>query len=43
MEFSELDDYRKVPAHAEAHGFHPSQLWKRYVFPEEVLRKGRRV
>jgi hypothetical protein len=36
--FSDVGDYRRLATHIEAHGFRLSQLWKRYVSPEEVLR-----
>ncbi len=36
--FSDVADYRRLATHIEAHGFRLSQLWKRYVSPEEVLR-----
>jgi hypothetical protein len=38
VEFSDVGDYRKLATYIEAHGFKLSQLWKRYVSPEEVLR-----
>src|SRR5215216_6391858 len=38
VEFSDVADYRRLATHIEAHGFRVSQLWKRYVSPEEVLR-----
>ncbi len=38
IELSDVSDYRKLATHIEAHGFRVSQLWKRYVSPEEVLR-----
>ena len=38
VEFSDVADYRRLAALIEAHGFRLSQLWKRYVSPEEVLR-----
>jgi len=38
VEFSDVADYRRLATHVEAHGFRVSQLWKRYVSPEEVLR-----
>ena len=38
IEFSDVSDYRRLATHIEAHGFRISQLWKRYVSPEEVLR-----
>lgn len=38
VNFSNLEDYRKLATYIEAHGFRLSQLWRRYVSPEEVLR-----
>src|SRR5919202_6131565 len=38
VEFSDVADYRKLATYIEAHGFRLSQLWKRYVSLEEVLR-----
>ena len=38
VEFSDVADYRRLATYIEAHGFRISQLWKRYVSPEEVLR-----
>jgi hypothetical protein len=38
VELSDVADYRRLATHIEAHGFRLSQLWKRYVSPEEVLR-----
>jgi hypothetical protein len=38
VEFSDVGDYRKLATYIEAHGFRLSQLWKRYVSLEEVLR-----
>ena len=38
VEFSDVADYRRLTAYIEAHGFRLSQLWKRYVSPEEALR-----
>ncbi len=38
VEFSDVADYRKLATLIEAHGFRLSQLWKRYVSPEEALR-----
>jgi hypothetical protein len=38
LEFSDVNDYRKLATHIEAHGFRLIQLWKRYVSPEEALR-----
>lgn len=38
IELSDVADYRRLATHVEAHGFRLSQLWKRYVSPEEVLR-----
>ena len=37
VEFSDVADYRRLATYIEAHGFRISQLWKRYVSPEEVL------
>ena len=37
IEFSDVADYRRLATYIEAHGFRVSQLWKRYVSPEEVL------
>ncbi len=38
VEFSDVTDYRRLATLIEAHGFRLSQLWKRYVSPEEALR-----
>jgi hypothetical protein len=38
VEFSDVRDYRWLTTYIEAHGFRLSQLWRRYVSPEEVLR-----
>lgn len=38
VELSDVADYRRLAVHVEAHGFRLSQLWRRYVSPEEVLR-----
>lgn len=38
IRFSDVSDYRRLATYIEAHGFRLSQLWKRYVSPEEVLR-----
>jgi hypothetical protein len=38
LELSDLADYRRLAEHIEAHGFRLSQLWRRYVPPEETLR-----
>jgi hypothetical protein len=38
VEFSDVADHRRLATYIEAHGFRVSQLWKRYVSPEEVLR-----
>ena len=38
VELSDVADYRRLATHIEAHGFRLSQLWRRYVPPEEVLR-----
>ncbi len=35
---SDVSDYRKLATLIEAHGYRVSQLWKRYVSPEEILR-----
>ena len=35
---SDIADYRRLAEHVEAHGFRLSQLWRRYVPAEEVLR-----
>ena len=37
VELSDVADYRRLATFIEAHGFRTSQLWKRYVSPEEVL------
>jgi hypothetical protein len=37
VEFSNVADYRRFAALVEAHGFRISQLWRRYVSPEEAL------
>ena len=37
VELSDVADYRRLATYIEAHGFRTSQLWKRYVSPEEVL------
>jgi hypothetical protein len=37
VKFSDVADYRRLATFIEAHGFRVSQLWKRYVSPEEVL------
>ena len=37
VEFSDVSDYRRLATYVEAHGFRLSQLWRRYVSPEEVL------
>lgn len=37
LELSDVADYRRLATFIEAHGFRTSQLWKRYVSPEEVL------
>lgn len=37
VELSDIADYRRLATYIEAHGFRTSQLWKRYVSPEEVL------
>src|SRR5918993_4183532 len=38
VELSDVSDYRGLANHVEAHGFRLSQLWKRYISPEETLR-----
>jgi hypothetical protein len=38
VQFSDVSDYRKLATYVEAHGFRLSQLWRRHVSPEEVLR-----
>jgi hypothetical protein len=38
VELSDVNDYRRLATLIEAHGFRMSQLWKRYVSPEEALR-----
>jgi hypothetical protein len=38
VQFSDVSDYRKLATYVEAHGFRLSQLWRRYVSPEEVLK-----
>lgn len=38
IKFSDVADYRGLAVYIEAHGFRLSQLWRRYVSPEEVLR-----
>ncbi|QYJ16893.1 hypothetical protein Rxycam_02729 [Rubrobacter xylanophilus DSM 9941] len=38
LELSDVADYRRLATHIEAHGFRLSQLWRRYVSPEEALR-----
>jgi hypothetical protein len=38
IQFSDVSDYRKLATYVEAHGFRLSQLWRRYVSPEEVLK-----
>ncbi len=37
VEFSNVADYRRLATFIEAHGYKISQLWRRYVSPEEVL------
>src|ERR671916_1351605 len=37
VELSDVGDYRRLATFIEAHGFRTSQLWKRYVSPDEVL------
>jgi hypothetical protein len=36
--FSDVSDYRRLATYIEAHGFRISQLWRRYVSPEDTLR-----
>ncbi len=38
VEFSDVSDYRRLATYVEAHGFRLSQLWRRHVSPEEVLK-----
>ena len=38
VELSDVADYRRLATHIEAHGFRLSQLWRRYVSSEEILR-----
>jgi hypothetical protein len=38
LELSDIADYRRLAEYIEAHGFRLSQLWRRYVSPEETLR-----
>src|SRR5215207_3846781 len=38
IQFSDVSDYRRLATYVEAHGFRLSQLWRRYVTQEEVLR-----
>ena len=38
VDFSDVADYRRLATYVEAHGFRLSQLWRRYVTQEEVLR-----
>ncbi len=38
LQFSDVTDYRRLATYIEAHGFRLSQLWRRYVSHEEVLR-----
>jgi hypothetical protein len=38
LELSDVADYRRLATYIEAHGYRLSQLWRRYVSPEEVLR-----
>ncbi len=38
IELSDVADYRRLATQIEAHGFRLSQLWRRYVSPEETLR-----
>ena len=37
VELSDVGDYRRLATFIEAHGCRISQLWRRYVSPEEVL------
>lgn len=37
VELSDVADYRRLANQIEAHGFRLSQLWRRYVSPEEAL------
>ena len=37
VELSDVADYRRLATFIEAHGYRVSQLWKRYVSPEEAL------
>jgi hypothetical protein len=38
VRFSDVADYRRFATYVEAHAFRVSQLWRRYVSAEEVLR-----
>jgi hypothetical protein len=38
VELSDVNQYRTLATLLEAHGFRLSQLWRRYISPEEVLR-----
>ena len=38
VRFSDVGDYRRFATFVEAHGFRISQLWRRFVTSEEVLR-----
>ena len=38
VELSDVNDYRALTTLLESHGFRLTQLWRRYVSPEEVLR-----
>lgn len=38
IQFSDVSDYRRLATFIEAHGFRLSQLWRRYVPTDEVLR-----
>ncbi|AHY47453.1 Hypothetical Protein RradSPS_2170 [Rubrobacter radiotolerans] len=38
VRLSDVSDYRRLATLIEAHGFRLSQLWRRFVSPEEVLR-----
>jgi len=38
LRFSDAADHRRLATYIEAHGFRLTQLWRRYVSPEELLR-----
>lgn len=38
LRLSDVSDYRAFATYVEAHGFRLSQLWRRYVAPDEALR-----